>query len=463
MGRKLPRAILVADVGYTNTKALLFDTNLNLLAEHKITSPHSQGLHYGEIEIETVMAFFAKAIPALDAISPVDCVVPTSHGACIAAVKQDMSLAVPLMDYMSEPPSEILDGYTVRCPSFHETFSPQLPLALLHALQLYWQQSVLPVAFASATHILPLMQYVGARLGGRPVTEISGLGCQSHLLDMNTFEPSAIAKAEGWAAKFAPRVNAWDAIGTLHNRFRGDDFRGDGTILAGVHDSNANYLRYLAAGMQDFTLLSTGTWIIGFDTAADIKTLDPTRDIVANADVFGRRVACCRFFGGKEFEIVSAGTTGEEASLACAARLVSDGVMATPSFTESGGPLPGTGGKGRITGRVKTREEKATLASLYCALMVSESLDAIHSRAAIIVDGPFSQNDVFLSLLAELRPGQTVSASNLKDGTAAGAACLALMPNGIVPKIEIATRIIHPAAIGVSDYASHWRTTSRTS
>jgi sugar (pentulose or hexulose) kinase len=457
MGLRMPRGIVVADVGYTNTKALLFDHNLHLLAERKIASPHSQGRHYREIDIDPIMDFFATAIPELDAIAPADCVVTTSHGACIATVNDDGTPAVPLMDYMSEPPQDILDAYTEKCPSFAETYSPQLPVALLHAMQLYWQERMFPNAFSSATHILPLMQYVGARLGGRLVTEISAMGCQTHLLDMNTFGPSQLASQEGWASKFAPRVNAWDTIGTLSATFKRTGFRGEGVILAGVHDSNANYLRYLAAGVKDFTLLSTGTWIIGFDTAADIKTLDPTHDLVANADVFGRRVACCRFFGGKEFEIVSGGAEGEDATLTCAARLVAAGTMALPSFTESGGPLPGTGGKGRIAGPVATREEKASLASLYCALMVSESLDAIRSNADIIVDGPFSQNEVFLSLLAALRPGQRVSASNLKDGTAAGAACLALMPDGTLPRIEIETRQIAPAAIDLARYKARWR------
>jgi sugar (pentulose or hexulose) kinase len=66
--------------------------------------------------------------------------------------------------------------------------------------------------------------------------------------------------------------------------------------------------------------------------------------------------------------------------------------------------------------------EKSSLAALYCALMVSESLDAIGSKHDIIVDGPFSKNAVFIQILARLRSGQRVLASDLRDGTTAGAA-----------------------------------------
>jgi sugar (pentulose or hexulose) kinase len=453
-----PRGIAVVDVGYTNTKVILFSSVVGVLAERKMPSPHRQGPHYGEIDVEEMLAFFAAALPELDAILPIDSIVTSAHGACIVAMAADGALAVPVMDYMSQPPPDIERAYRQRCPDFAETYSPQLPLALLHAMQLFWQSRVLPSAFAQTTTILPLMQYVAHRLGGRAVSEISSMGCQSHLLDLNNFGPSQLAIAEGWSEKFAPRAKAWDVIGTLRPAFKGDSFRGRADILAGVHDSNANLLRYLASGTAKFTLLSTGTWIIGFDSETDIRALDPARDTVANVNVLGRPVASCRFFGGKEFESLNHGAPANAATLAIAEALVARGTFALPSFSDGGGPFPNTGGKGRIIGPApQTAAEHATLASLYCALMVSESLDAIHSRHDIIVDGPFSQNGVFLALLAALRPGQTVKASELKDGTAAGAACLALMPDGELPRMDTALRHIAPTTLRLAGYQAQWR------
>jgi sugar (pentulose or hexulose) kinase len=455
--RPRPRAIAVADIGYTNTKLILFSSDLKILAERKIASPHHDGTHYREIDVEPMLNFFASVIPEFDSIAPIDTVVTAAHGACIVCLDDKGKPAVPIMDYMSEPSSEIIDSYTKSCPSFNETFSPQLPVALLHAMQLYWQKRVLPKAFATTRTILPLMQYVAARLGGKYTTEISSMGCQSHLLNMTNYGSSSLAISEGWDTLFAPRRNAWDVVGTLKPEFMGHAFRGSGHILAGVHDSSANYLRYLCGGLKSFTLLSTGTWIIGFNGEADINKLDPERDIVANVDVFGRLVACCRFFGGKEFEIVSGCSNGSDATLSAAIKLIGNNVMALPTFTDSGGPMPGSGKRGRIVGEVKTSREKTSLASLYCALMVSESLDAIHAEHDIIVDGPFVENDVFLQLLAGLRPGQTVCASTLRDGTTAGAACLALMHDGMLPRIDIDMRNIVPAPFDLRSYQSAWR------
>ncbi len=462
MQRDLSRAIAVADIGYTNTKLILFSSDLKILAERKIASPRHKGRHYNEIDVEPMLDFFATAIPELDQIAPIDAIVTSAHGACIVCLDENGKPSVPVMDYMSEPPPEILAAYTANCPTYAETYSPQLPVALLHAMQLYWQKRVLPEAFARTTTILPLMQYVAARLGGSLATEVSSMGCQSHLLDMNSFGPSSLAKAEGWDRLFAPRKNAWDKIGELLAQFRGRDFHGRGEVLTGVHDSNANYLRYLCGGLERFTLLSTGTWIIGFNGEADIRNLNPDKDIVANVDVFGRRVSCCRFFGGKEFEILSDGSTGSDATLEDVIRLIENNVMALPTFTDSGGPMPGTAKHGRIIGDANIAAAKASLASLYCALMVSESLDAVQSHHDIIVDGPFAENQVFLQLLASLRPKQSVRASTLRDGTTAGAACLALFTGGAVspsllPKIDIDMRHIPPASLDLKSYQQTWR------
>ena len=90
--------------------------------------------------------------------------------------------------------------------------------------------------------------------------------------------------------------------------------------------------------------------------------------------------------------------------------------------------------------------------------MVSEQLDAIASKDDIIVDGPFSQNPVLLAVLAQLRPGQAVKASALRDGTTAGAASLALIRDGVLPTIALTLQTVAPSAIaGLDDYHRTWR------
>ncbi|HTN97800.1 MAG TPA: hypothetical protein VL101_12555 [Nordella sp.] len=454
------RGIAVVDVGATNSKIVLFDSAGKPLAERKMASRHGAGPPYLHLDPGPLIAFCAEHLPELDAILPIDVIVPSAHGAAIASLAEDGTLALPVMDYMAEPPADIIEAYRKVEPPFSEVFGPLLPMALTHGMQLFWQETAFPDDFAKVRTILPWIQYVGYLLSGKAVIEVASMSCQSQLMDVRDNGFSSLTRLRGWDKLFAPWAKAWEVTGPLKGEFRGDHFRGRADVLAGIHDSSANYLRYLAGGRRHFTLLSTGTWIIGFDTDTAITRLDPERDTVTNTDVFGRPVACCRFMGGREFEILSREASAEAASFTALADIVTQESFALPSFTDTGGPMPGTGNKGLVKGPAPSNEEeRSTLAALYCALMVDRSLAAIKSKGDIIVDGPFAKNPVFLSVLAALRPKQKVLASQLRDGTTQGAMVLALMDeDGKLPELALTLDHIAPQAPStIADYAAKWR------
>ena len=453
------RGIAVVDVGYTNTKIALFSAQGELLAERKAPSLHVPAPPYKHIDPEPMVALCRSALPELDAKLPIDAIVPTAHGAAMACLDAEGGLALPVMDYTCEPPADIVADYRKIMPAFEEALCPLLPMAITHGLQLYWQQRLWPDAFARVRTLLPWIQYVGFRLSGVPVTEISSMACQTHLLDIRAQAPSSTARKLGWDALFPRRAKAWETIGTLKDEFRGPGFRGEGRVLGGVHDSTANFMRYVCAGLDRFTLVSTGTWSISFDPSTSVDVLDPARDTNTNTDVLGRNVCCSRFFGGMEFAAVANGAPADAATLACVANLVRRGTFAVPSFTMTSGPVPDSLGKGHVKGQTAdSAEERASLAALYCAQMVSEQLDAITSKDDIIVDGPFSQNPVLLAVLAQLRPAQKVMASTLRDGTTAGAAALAMIDDGRLPAIGIRMSEVKAADIaGLGAYHAAWK------
>ena len=452
-----PRAIAVVDAGATNTKIVLFSSKGKRLAERKAPSRHVEGPPYRHIDPQAVAKLCSEALPELDLIAPIDVVVPCAHGAALALLAKDGSLAMPVMDYTAEPPDHVVEEYRRIEPPYSEVYCGLLPMALTHGLQLYWQERKFPAEFGKTAMIVTWIQYIGYLLGGRAVSEISSLSCQSQLMDVRENRFSSLARARGWDRLFAPMARAWEKTGQLRPEFKGSSFRGRGLIITGVHDSNANYVRYLAAGSGAFTLLSSGTWIIGFNRSTPITRLKQDQDTASNTDILGRTVASCRFYGGREFEIIAQGAPAESARLSAVVGLVARRTMALPSFTNSGGPIPNSGSKGHIEGPAPaSAEEQASLAALYCALMVSESLDAIHSRNDVIIDGPFALNAVFLALLAQLRAhrSQRILLSDLQEGTTSGAACLALMKNEKLPEMPLALREV--AASQVPDLADYW-------
>ena len=107
MGAGKPRGIAVVDVGATNSKVALFDPDLNVVAERKIASIHRPAPPYAQIDPVPLAAFLAETLLALDQILPIDTVVPAAHGAALALLAEDGTLALPVMDYMAVPPAAV--------------------------------------------------------------------------------------------------------------------------------------------------------------------------------------------------------------------------------------------------------------------------------------------------------------------------------------------------------------------
>lgn len=423
-----PRAVAVLDAGYTNTKLLLIDASLSIIAEQSAPTAHRDGPPYRHLDPEPALAFAARALAAFERIAPVDVVVPCAHGSAFALLDGAGALALPVMDYAAEPPEAVAAAYAAVAPPFSEVFCGVSPSALTVGRQLFWQERAWPALFARAATLLPWGQYLAYRLCGVAASEVTALGAQSQLWDVRGRRLSSLARTRGWAERMAPLRPAWAALGPLEPRFRPDGARGGAHVLTGVHDSSANFLRYAAAGFGAFTLLSTGTWIIGFAPGADIDRLDPRFDVATNTGVDGAPIAASRFMGGEEFRRLADGAPPDAARRDCVLSLLQRGVMATPSFTTSGGPAPGTGGRGRVLGADRasmSEQERASLAALYCALMTELSLEALGARGDIVVDGPFAQSDAYMAALAALTPNRTVRAAAETQGAAIGAALLA--------------------------------------
>ncbi|MBX6324003.1 MAG: hypothetical protein IRY94_19470, partial [Rhodospirillaceae bacterium] len=251
---------------------------------------------------------------------------------------------------------------------------------------------------------------------------------------------------------------AWDRLGPIRPEVAAaTGLPPETPVLCGIHDSNANFLRYRAAGLSDFTLMSTGTWLIAFNPALPLCALPRGRDAVSNTDLEGRPVACSRFMLGRECALVAGEGVRARPTPADVEALVAEGVMALPSFTDTGGPYPWTGRKGRIVGEPAGPRARGALAVLYGALMASAAVDVIGSRNDIVIDGPFAADPLFPALMAALRPRQRVRVAPQPDGTALGGALLARWSPGAAP-VPVVLHDVAPAAIpGLEAYAAAWQ------
>jgi sugar (pentulose or hexulose) kinase len=455
VGRSKPSVVVVFDVGKTHVKLLAIASEGGVVEAVQTGNRPIEGPPYLHVDVEAIFSWLTEALADLAARFDVLAIVPCAYGST-AALVDEHGLVLPMMDYEAEPPEDIVEGYAAAAPDFDEVGCPINPGGLTLARQLFWQSRHFPERFEKARWLLPAAQYWGWRLTGVLASEVTSLGAQTQLWNPRTNQPSSLALREGWSRKLPPLRKAWDTLGPLNQALTPSQGRGASPpVLVGLHDSNANYIRYLAAGFERFTLISSGTWLITFDQDLPLDRLDPVRDMVSNTDLEGRPVACTRFMGGREFLALAGEELDWTSTPDDVAGLIARGTMALPSFTDSGGPFPGTGRHGRIVGlEPQSPAERTALASLYVALMTAVDLDLLGSSGDVIIDGSFAENHLFAGLLAALRPKQSLSISKARDGTALGAALLWNWPRHMALDLEKVTPI---KFAGLDAYAGAWR------
>ncbi|QKD01618.1 FGGY-family carbohydrate kinase [Mesorhizobium loti] len=438
----------VLDFGKTNSKLFVFGQDGRILDERR-TQP--KWVDQDEFSVLDEAALHDWVLGAVtDAVENhgVDGVMVSGHG-CTFALVDDSALTHPILDYEQEPPAEIAARIDRSIPNFAETFSPRLPLGFNYGRHMLWLQEVDPDAFSAAKWILGYPQYWSWRLGGRPVSEVSYLGCHSHLWAPRARDFSSLVDAEGWRGQMPVFERAGAVISERHF---GQNKRPI-AIHNGVHDSNAALHAYRRQELGPLTVVSTGTWVIVLNPDCPLEVLDRDRDMLVNVDVDGGPVPTIRFMGGREFATISGGWQGAIPH-GSVQQVIDDGIMALPSFAP-GGPTPDR--PGRLVGRMPDAGERAAAALLYVALMVHLCLDLIHSENTVIVDGGLNTGGLLVGLLAQLRPHQAFLQGATLEGSATGAAALAFESVGRDFAAEAPQPVHATRFTGLIGYRDAWR------
>ncbi|MER9050274.1 FGGY-family carbohydrate kinase [Mesorhizobium sp. M0923] len=440
--------VAVLDFGKTNSKLFVFGQDGRILDERRTQPNWIRKNGFSVLDEATLYDWAARAIDDAVDTHGVEGLMVSGHG-CTFALVDDAALTHPILDYEQEPPAEIAAQIDRRIPDFAETFSPRLPLGFNYGRHMLWLKEVEPGAFAAAKSILGYPQYWSWRLGGRPVSEVSYLGCHSHLWAPRKRDFSSLVDGGGWRGQ----MPAFERAGAVIGEQRFGRAAKPVAIHNGVHDSNAALHAYRRQQLGPVTVVSTGTWVVVLNPDCPLDALDGERDMLVNVDVDGGPVPTIRFMGGREFATISAGWQGAIAPSSIQ-RVIDAGIMALPSFAP-GGPMAHR--RGELVGRTPNADERAAMALLYVALMVDLCLELIHSDNTVIVDGGLNNGGLLAALLAQVRPGQAFLQGATLEGSATGAAALAFESVGREFATE-ALEAVHAASFsGLAGYRNDWR------
>lgn len=443
--------IAVFDLGKTNSKLFVISSEGKVIDEARTRPVWREDDDLHVLDDAALLAWMKGELARIVAGHGVDRIIFSGHG-CTFALAAGDALAHPILDYEQEPPTEIAARIDAMAPDFRETFSPPLPLGFNYGRHLLWLDARKPGLLEKADAILAYPQFWSWTFSGRKVSEVSYLGCHSNLWAPLKDDFSSLVDKMGWRGKMPGFARAGAVIGT-HAVTLGDGRTVEVAVHNGVHDSNAALYFYRSLGFTDFTLVSTGTWVIVFNSASPLERLDQTRDMLANVTVDRQPIATIRFMGGREYDLASGGWTRPIREEALAS-VMAKRAFALPSFA-AGGPVPGHAG--HFSGPTVESEERAAAALLYVALMTDLSLDLIGSDNTIVIDGGLVKTGLYAAILAALRPAQTVHISANPEGSAFGAAALVFEDHGHNPFVNDCA-VATPAALAELDaYRREWR------
>ena len=403
---------IVLDIGKTNVKLTFVDSFNNKTI--KFFKTKQKNIYRYGIKILNSNSIFEWALKKITYIGRkhnLDKFVCTAHGTSIALISYDDKELLACTDYEYKF-DKLFNNYKKIAPKFSESFSPFLENGLNIGQQIYYLYKRKQKLIKKTKYILNYPQYIVWKLTSSFSSEISYVGCHTHLWDFKRNKLSSFVKKIKLEKKFPQIRKAWDTIG------RKQIGESNLKIINGIHDSNASYLYFKNSDIKNFTLVSTGTWYIIFNQKTPLKNLNPSLDMLANIDVFGKPVPTMRFMGGREYDHLMGVFKISNKTRAIKNFSFHD-YLIYPSYASGGGFSIN-----KINISFYERLNKGQiyyLVCLYISFVINFCLNQMKSSNTIILDGPITKNITIMKILSSLRKKQIVLKNKREIGTTLGA------------------------------------------
>ena len=424
--------IAVFDVGRTNKKVFLFDEAYHIQYENET--------HLKEIkdedgfpcqDVHALATWIRESITTLFALAQfeIKAIAISAHGASFVNIDKQGNPVTPLYDYLKPFPESLrqkfYSDYGEDLPRI--TASPSLG-SLNSALQLYRLKQEQPEVFQKIHYALHLPQYISFLISGQASSDITSIGCHTHLWDFEKKGYHDWVSKEGLISKLAP-IHTTDTVHTII--IHGKQIR----VGIGLHDSSAALIPYLKTVTAPFVLISTGTWCISLNpfNPSPLTRDELGKDSLCYLSYDGKPVKAARLFAGHEHEEQAkriAAHFGKEAeqykTVSYRQALVSKLKQKNPVTTKEF--------HGGIEPSVFVQRDLDTFASYeeaYYQLLIDIIQQQYFSTSLVLnntnvkrifVDGGFSKNPLYMNLMADAFPHLSISGASVAQASALGAA-----------------------------------------
>ncbi len=293
----------IFDVGKTNKKFFLFDANYNIIWQKNVVFPEiSDDEGFPCENIASIVSFINQSLNEVIESQQfnIRMINFSAYGASLMYVGNDHQPIAPLYNYLKPYPDTLLHQFYGRYGGQDqfclETASPALG-SLNAGLQLYRLKIERPEIFKKVKYALHLPQFLSALLSHKNVSEMTSIGCHTGLWDfaMNHYHQWIFKE------KIYEKLPPISHPGFLHQ------IKINGKIIAvgtGLHDSSAALIPYTMIEKAPFVIISTGTWNISMNpfNNSPLTLEELQNDCLFYLTNDGEKVKASRLFTGRPHE-----------------------------------------------------------------------------------------------------------------------------------------------------------------
>ncbi len=425
--------IAVFDIGRTNKKIFLFDEHYHIRYEKETHLTETQDEDGFECQdVFALKSWVQQSISEVFLLPEfeIKAVSVSAHGASFVNTDAHGVPVTPLYNYLKPFPEQLQKRFYQHYGNDLPKITASPPSGNLNSgLQLYRIRNERPELFEKISYALHLPQYISYLLTGQMSSDITSIGCHTHLWDFNKNQYHEWVIKEKIAERLAPIRKANEVVLSLLN---------GKTIPVGIglHDSSAALIPYLKNADEEFLLISTGTWCISLNPFNHSPLTDEElqKDCLCYLSFEGKPVKASRLFAGQEHEeqvkrIANHFHTTEDfyKSIAYHEELASRLAEQTiPVLMKdfSGGTSPSAFVQRDLS-------EFDSVDEAYHQLLIDIINQQVISTRLILkktnvnrifVDGGFSKNPIYMNLLAKGFPEMNVYGASVAQASALGAA-----------------------------------------
>lgn len=432
------KVIAIFDIGKTNKKLLLFDEQYKLVYEEskqldEITDEDGFACEDVSTLTQWVKDSFSKVLA--EKKFDIKAVNFSAYGASFVYLDEELKVIPPLYNYLKpyspELQKKFYDDHGGESIVARQTASPVLG-NLNSGMQLYRLKYEKPDMFKKIKWALHLPQYLSYVLSSTINSDITSIGCHTNLWNFQYNKYHQWVNEERIDDKLPGILKCTEIAGYSSGKI---------PTGAGLHDSSAALIPYLASFQEPFVLLSTGTWCISLNpfNHSQLTNNELNQDCLCYLSYEGKPVKASRLFAGYEHE-------QQIKRLSLYFNKPYDYFTSVPCDVEILNKLKPGVKKAKMNDKVMVGQSAFAERSLdvfqnyeeayhqLIADIISQQIKSTNlvlrgtAVKRIFVDGGFGKNAIYMYLLAEAFPSIEVYAASVAQASALGAA-LAIHPH----------------------------------